>query len=906
VDFHLHTPGVCSFACPCGLDPRNGTHKTQIVTDYVKQLHEQGIRLAAITDYNGIRKTWFVPIRDEAAKLGIVVLPGAELDFGSASAGKHGLHLLAVFDGKTDPDAINRVMHSMDRNAASPLFRDDGSHREIEPADGVENAIEKIRALSPVIIFAHPNDAKGLFTSYGAEGQARLISKIQPHGIECFEDKDRQRLLSTGAISRDVLDRIASLEFSDPRAIGDIGTKSRPSGRLRATYFKLSTLDDIAAIALAMGDPQVMVRVDNAPQTTYTWLLATEVEGSGFLGGMRVAWSPELTNIIGGRGAGKSALVETIRYVLDISPIVETEYRASLARHSLGSGGKASVWVEKHMSSSVHRTYRVERIYGERPRVYEISPDYRSETPVDLVPSDVVGDDVLPLFFGQREIYSIAVDQLKRVKLMDDVIGRMAREKQVEIRKREEELRRNAVEVLQLRKTLAEKEDKETRLRGISHEIELYQREGLSDKLKEMTLLSADEEMLHRIIARASRIDVALDAAETEVEEYRRETARLSSQAQSSNKEIIRSASTVVDLLANELKALLSSAKSKVAATRQSLAELDKAWQTARAPYDEAVRKIKQSLGNQALDPDKLDRLTREQTRISGELDALAKAEEDLNSALKHRQDMLADLRNARYGIFTLRRQQADLLTARLQEQVKVAVEYKGNTAEYISRLGGLFSGSKVDKASLAKLCSAAGMAVADGQYVAETARKGEEEFARQFDLSPSRARQIVSWSILEESRLHELELLFPDDEIKISMLIDGLEIPVEKLSDGQRATAVLMILLQQEDRPLVIDQPEDDLDNRFIYERIVRILREQKAKRQIIAATHNPNIPVLGDAELILALGAREGKSSVHEIGSIDRRDVREAVKKIMEGGEDAFRRRARKYGVAGGEVRA
>jgi hypothetical protein len=267
---------------------------------------------------------------------------------------------------------------------------------------------------------------------------------------------------------------------------------------------------------------------------------------------------------------------------------------------------------------------------------------------------------------------------------------------------------------------------------------------------------------------------------------------------------------------------------------------------------------------------------------------------------------MLRDLRDARYGIFSLRRQQADLLTQRLQPEVRVGVEYKGNTAEYVNRLSGLFSGSKVDRPSLAKLCSSVGMVAADGQYVAETARKGEEEFARQFDLGTGRARQIVNWLAQDESRLHELEMLFPDDEVRISMLIDGAEIPVEKLSDGQRATAILMILLQQEDRPLVVDQPEDDLDNRFIYEGIVRILREQKAKRQIIAATHNPNIPVLGDAELILVLGAREGKASIHEIGSIDRRSVREAVKKIMEGGEDAFRRRARKYGAVDGGVKA
>jgi chromosome segregation protein len=80
--------------------------------------------------------------------------------------------------------------------------------------------------------------------------------------------------------------------------------------------------------------------------------------------------------------------------------------------------------------------------------------------------------------------------------------------------------------------------------------------------------------------------------------------------------------------------------------------------------------------------------------------------------------------------------------------------------------------------------------------------------------------------------------------------------------------------------------------------------LREQKGKRQIIAATHNPNIPVLGDAELIVALEVVSGKSAIADAGSIDMRSVRDAVKRNMEGGEDAFKRRAMKYGAVGAGV--
>ena len=145
---------------------------------------------------------------------------------------------------------------------------------------------------------------------------------------------------------------------------------------------------------------------------------------------------------------------------------------------------------------------------------------------------------------------------------------------------------------------------------------------------------------------------------------------------------------------------------------------------------------------------------------------------------------------------------------------------------------------------------------------------------------------------------MFDLELLIPDDQVHVLLKLDTAELPLDKLSDGQRATAMLLLLLSLEDRLLIVDQPEDDLDNRFIYDDIVQILRTQKGKRQIIVATHNPNIPVLADAELVVALDAQEGKAHISESGSVDKRSMREAIKRIMEGGEEAFRRRAARYG--------
>lgn len=127
---------------------------------------------------------------------------------------------------------------------------------------------------------------------------------------------------------------------------------------------------------------------------------------------------------------------------------------------------------------------------------------------------------------------------------------------------------------------------------------------------------------------------------------------------------------------------------------------------------------------------------------------------------------------------------------------------------------------------------------------------------------------------------------------------------PLKHLSTGQKATAVLLLLLLESDAPLVVDQPEDDLDNRFITEGVVPKLREEKRRRQFVFATHNANIPVLGDAELIVGLQpsgeAAQGHTEIPSayLGSIDARAVREFVGEVLEGGKEAFEMRRLKYG--------
>ena len=151
-------------------------------------------------------------------------------------------------------------------------------------------------------------------------------------------------------------------------------------------------------------------------------------------------------------------------------------------------------------------------------------------------------------------------------------------------------------------------------------------------------------------------------------------------------------------------------------------------------------------------------------------------------------------------------------------------------------------------------------------------------------------------WEKVRLSRVDDLidvELKRPDGTSAGRMSGEGGKV----LSEGQRNTALLSLILAEGSGPIVIDQPEDELDSNYLFSDLVPLLRLTKNTRQLILATHNANLPVNADAELIYAFEAREGRGKQRTQGGLDRADVTKAVLDIMEGSEQAFKQRSEKY---------
>ncbi|MBO8138545.1 MAG: ATP-binding protein [Desulfotomaculum sp.] len=169
--------------------------------------------------------------------------------------------------------------------------------------------------------------------------------------------------------------------------------------------------------------------------------------------------------------------------------------------------------------------------------------------------------------------------------------------------------------------------------------------------------------------------------------------------------------------------------------------------------------------------------------------------------------------------------------------------------------------------------------------------------------MNENRAEKILN--ILNENlppeKLLELEEVSLNDWVELELL-DGLKWkPSHMLSKGQICTAVLPLLLLDSEQPLIIDQPEDHLDNAYIYSTVVSALRNIKTSRQVILATHNANIPVLGRAEKNTVLESNGQRGWVNASGGLDDLSVLELLELLLEGGHDALNDRLKTYNGRG-----
>jgi len=255
------------------------------------------------------------------------------------------------------------------------------------------------------------------------------------------------------------------------------------------------------------------------------------------------------------------------------------------------------------------------------------------------------------------------------------------------------------------------------------------------------------------------------------------------------------------------------------------------------------------------------------------------------------RSDLLKRASELRDQRFALRKRIAERLSSQFPS-IRVTVNQAGELHDYQEVVTDALKGSGVKQGVAAeRLCQVflpteLAHVVANNDLDALMQRSGFDE---------ERSKKILS-TLRSGGTHYTIETVALDDRPCIELLDGDTFKESTRLSTGQRCTTILPILLAQSERPLLIDQPEDNLDNAFVYETIVRALRTIKGSRQVIFVTHNPNIPVLGEAERVFVFSSDGQHSTLKQVGTVD--ECREHIERILEGGREAFLLRKARYG--------
>jgi ABC-type lipoprotein export system ATPase subunit len=240
---------------------------------------------------------------------------------------------------------------------------------------------------------------------------------------------------------------------------------------------------------------------------------------------------------------------------------------------------------------------------------------------------------------------------------------------------------------------------------------------------------------------------------------------------------------------------------------------------------------------------------------------------------------------------FAVREAVAHQINAHLSPAIRVSVAQYGNPERYQRLLEEGLKGARVKHLIVAQKLAGT---LWPADLAAAVRRRDAGYLMEKAELNPDQADKVVA-AMTHSPLLFELETVELLDLPRIELKDGQAYKDSLSLSTGQKCTAILPILLLDSDNPLLVDQPEDNLDNRFIFEAVVDSIRKVKTRRQMIFVTHNPNIPVLGDAERVFVLDSDGANARKANEGSVDQ--CKTEIVTLLEGGEEAFKARKCRY---------
>lgn len=854
VDLHVHTP-----ASGDAKDEDFGS-----AADVVQKALDAGLSAIAVTDHNTV--AWCGQMTEAARGTDLVVLPGFEL---STPQG----HLLGLWEEGTAPSTIEDVLIRLG------IERAHLGDMDVVAAKSMAECAAEIHGKDGVAIAAHIDKDRGILTQPVQMHVNQLLADPNMAAFEYVLAETRVKVAAKLGTTR----HPALIQSSDAYD----AALSRHSGTAignRRTWIKAAR-PDLCGVRYAVDDPNLRVTLaDPMEIASHPTIDSISISG-GFLGGSALRFSPDLNCLLGGTGAGKSLVLEALRFALDqqVDGVLFGTIRDEVDRRlesALCEG--TDVICEISTATDAYRVTRTYRSIGSEPVVeQDIAGEWLQ---IDHDPSSLV----TLAAFSQGEILEYARQPVGRVGLVDAKLD--LTEIEARVASTERKLKANGTSLIAARQrvqTLTEEATEAKALKARERELSaLFD----GDLVKAQGRWTSEQSALTTLVGSIDAITfdrpIAPEPAAAKMTPEHDVQFKRIQTAQGAFKAAADSAETLVNASLTNLKTVVGEVRG----------EMDAEFQAFKKQLDEALERSGST---------SLPRLRRELETVQTNLSKAERAAQTLKNEAQpeyerrsqQRETLLAELKQARDDRRGLRRGRADELNKKTSGFVKIDIPQRGDNTDFRKALDVLKVGSRLREQVLDLIAENVrpynlGRAIWSG----DTSKAGTlPEGVTPADIARLLAAVADrdSWQQLLDAQLIEtpdvLNVKFRKPESK-----DYANI--EDLSHGQKCTAILVILLADGENPVLIDQPEDALHAPWIEEYLVDRLRELRGTRQYVFATRSPGLVVSADSEQLITMRATAGRGEVEACGSLERYDLSKLALHHLEGGKTPFARRTRK----------
>jgi energy-coupling factor transporter ATP-binding protein EcfA2 len=763
----------------------------------------------------------------------------------------------------------------------------------------MSDVVSEAERLDGICIAAHIDRERTGFDKFapGFQNWKRdILTNSGLYGLECdskeslvwFSDHDEPG--ASGAERKKLLDarttvsglsgrhQLAHLQGSDSHSMIKF---ENPDPSKPWTRIKMAELT-FDALRVALIDPTARVCPKVLLPRSFSRIRGMGMTG-GFLHEEVIHFNDNLNCFIGGRGTGKSTAIRALAYAFGIND-------------GFADYDNCPDSVAVYCEDDNGMVYKYERARNGDVQVSAKEDRAVTEMPIDSFRIE---------YFGQGELAKVAEDPLGNPQIFQEFLDRQTNLNDLT----ESEatllgsLRINAAKLTPLEKSHAELGEKKRQLADIQKRLDLAEQGKLKEVIAAQSKIGAEKIVKEAVdrIAAEYKAGLTFENLRKDFDKISATAGAFTEDDQSKNiiseiKSTLQTGNRLITEKESEINATLRSASVELS---RLAAELKTSYQRLELDVSSKVAALKDK--GIVSDMTSWNALLKQRQAVATQITQLELQMPELDKCRAERKEILEKVRTARDEMAVRRKRQLAAINSNLKTTINdyvIFVHYdpSGITAEFEAFLQDKLTGTYVHDSVILEICKNV-----TPQRLAELLIKDDLELAsKETHVAVEPLRKLFGhlkfWSVI-----FDLQALAKHPKPVITVTTKGgtpKPIPVIQLSDGQRHTILLTIaLLAESSVPLVIDQPEDDLDNAFIFSSIVATLRTIKERRQVILVTHNANIAVLGDSELILPMFREQDRGKVKDRGSIDTKVTKDRVQGILEGGAEAFLRRKEMY---------